>query len=136
MARIYYGYQMVDGEIVIQSEEAEQLKQLYHYYLLGESLSMAGRKAGIKKHHASLGRLLSQNIYTGQGVYQQIIDDETFYQVQEERAKRQHQLGRNFEIKEETCVIHQKFTQKQPARHYENPMIQASYLYSLIEVVS
>lgn len=135
MARVYYGYQMVKGKIIIRQEEAACLVDLYENYLEGNSLTAAGKIAGIDKPHAPLGRLLKNEVYVGTAVYPMIINQDTFQRVQKERQQRSKRLGRNFELVKDKIIIVNTFKWREEARDALNPFERAEKFYQLIEVI-
>lgn len=135
MARVYYGYQMVKGKIIIRQEEAACLVDLYENYLEGNSLTAAGKIAGIDKPHAPLGRLLKNEVYVGTAVYPMIINQDTFQRVQKERQQRSKRLGRNFELIKDKIIIVNTFKWREEARDALNPFERAEKFYQLIEVI-
>lgn len=135
VARMYYGYQMVEGKIIIHQEEADCLVELYENYLKGDSLTSAGEKASIDKPHGSLGRLLKNKVYLGNSVYPMLISQETFQRVQEERQERSKRLGRNFELAKNQRIIVNTFNWCGEATDVQNPIERAENIYQLIEVV-
>ena len=135
VARVYFGYQMIEGEITIHQEEADCLVELYESYLEGESLTAAGKKAGIDKPHGPLGRLLKNEVYVGNAVYPRIINQDTFQRVQQERHQRSKRLGRNFELVKDKIVIVNSFKWREEAPDALNPFERAENFYQLIEVI-
>lgn len=135
MARVYYGYQMVKGKIIIRQEEAACLVDLYENYLEGNSLTAAGKIAGIDKPHAPLGRLLKNEVYVGTAVYPMIINQDTFQRVQKERQQRSKRLGRNFELVKDKIIIVNTFKWREEATDALNPFERAEKFYQLIEVI-
>ena len=135
MARVYYGYQMVKGKIIIRQEEAACLVDLYENYLEGNSLTAAGKIAGIDKPHAPLGRLLKNEVYVGAAIYPMIINQDTFQRVQKERQQRSKRLGRNFELVKDKIVIVNSFKWREEAPDALNPFERAENFYQLIEVI-
>ncbi|XJS11249.1 recombinase [Aerococcaceae bacterium WGS1372] len=135
MARLYFGYKMVDGNIAVDEVEAKQLLELFQYYIEGDAIKTAGNKAGIDKYHGALGRLLRHEVYLGTEVYPQLINQELFDQVQVERQKRCNQLGRNFEPKEWKIIVPQNFQRKKGTVNKSNPLEEAEQYYQLIEVI-
>ena len=135
MATVYFGYQMIAGKIIIHQEEAACLVELYENYLEGNSLTAAGKKAGIDKPHAPLGRLLKNEVYVGTAVYPMIIKQDTFQRVQKERQQRIKKLGRNFELAKDKIIIVNTFKWREEATDALNPFERAEKFYQLIEVV-
>src|SRR5210317_79867 len=87
-----YGYKLVDGTVVVESDK---VAKLYEYYLEGLSFKKASEKAGINKCHASIGMILSDKRYMGDKYYPPLVTKELFYKVQKERIRRSEYLGRN-----------------------------------------
>lgn len=97
-----YGYNYIDGELVIDHFEAEAVKLAFKWYLEGYSLGKIARELNNKGYKRKTGdnsvfvpgkvrRLLSNNIYTGivkyngieyPGRHEPIIDADTFNRVQ------------------------------------------------------
>ena len=83
-----YGYRIVRGEAIIDSEEALNLRTFFKLFLQGFTVEDARHDAGIKMSLAAVGMMLSNRTYLGDGFYPRIIDEETFEAAQTERAKR------------------------------------------------
>jgi DNA invertase Pin-like site-specific DNA recombinase len=60
MSHIPFGYTIQNGRAVVNEEEAVKIKKLFEVYLSGLSLSEAAQKAGIKRYHASVARMLAE----------------------------------------------------------------------------
>lgn len=132
--RTYYGYSIVDGELVVIEEEKEKIKSLFQTYLSGCSIAKAGCEAGISGHHSTLGRILSNRVYLGTEDYPRIIEDELFNQVQEKRQIRKDKLGHNFKAEEKKLNIPTAFTWIVREEVYEDAYSRASGLFDQIEV--
>jgi|SRR5699024_2029988 len=135
MARLYFGYKMVDGNIAVDEVEAKQLLELFQYYIEGDAIKTAGNKAGIDKYHGALGRLLKHEVYLGTEIYPQLINQDLFDQVQVERQKHCNHLGRNFEPKKHKIIISQNFQWEKGTVKKSNPIEEAEQYYQLIEVI-
>ena len=83
-----YGYRIVHGEAVIDTEEALNLRTFFRLYLQGFPIENAGKDAGIKMSLTATGMMLSNRTYLGDGFFPLIIDEETFEAAQVEREKR------------------------------------------------
>lgn len=134
MGHTPYGYRIENGKAVIDESAAEQVRMLYKNYLSGLSLVNATKFAGLNLQHSSAKRMMRNKHYLGDDFYPAIIDKESFIAVEEELSKRSAMLGRN-DRKPDTKV-------KKPltvfrigdiTENYCNPMMQAEYIYSLIE---
>ena len=68
MPHIPYGYKIVEGKAVVDQMEASKLKELFNAYLSGLSLMDAAEKAGIKRYHATIARMLTNKRYLGMSI--------------------------------------------------------------------
>jgi hypothetical protein len=68
---------------------------MFKEYVGGLALQAVANKTGISRSHASLGHMLADARYTGDGFYPAIVDETLFGKAQEERARRVEALGRN-----------------------------------------
>lgn len=135
MSHTPFGYRIEHGKAVIDKENSEKIMALYNYYLSGDSMDTAAKKAGIKLLHSGIGRILQNTTYLGNEYYPAIIDPDTFAAVKAERVKRAGKLGRIREPKEEPEAIYPtSFYIKESTQQYEDPFQQAEYAYSLIEI--
>jgi hypothetical protein len=134
MSHIPFGYIIQNGRAVINEEEAVKIKKLFEVYLSGLSLSKAAQKAGIKRYHASVARMLSDKRYVEDKFYPPIISRDTFEEVQLERRRRAEALGRIYEHKgNEKICLNFRFHASMPDNLYDDPFQQAEYAYSLIK---
>ena len=134
MAHIPFGYIIENGRAVIDEEAAEQVKELFDAYLSGLSLAEAAKKVGISRFHAGVAKILTNKWYLGDGFYPAIIDEDIFKQAEVERLRRAQMLGRIFEPKEQKKASPKvRFTAPIQGLVYEDPFMQAEYVYSLIE---
>lgn len=69
MSHIPFGYIIQNGRAVINEEEAVKIEKLFEAYLSGLSLSEAAQKAGIKRYHTSVARMLSDKRYVEDKFY-------------------------------------------------------------------
>ena len=134
MSHIPFGYTIQNGRAAIYEEEAIKIKKLFEVYLSGLSLTEAAQKAGIKRYHASVARMLSDKRYVEDKFYPPIISRDTFGKAQLERHRRAEALGRIYEHKgnEKKC-LNFKFHASMPDNLYDDPFQQAEYAYSLIK---
>lgn len=134
MPHIPYGYMIVEGKAVVDQMEASKLKELFNAYLSGLSLMDAAEKAGIKRYHATIARMLTNKRYLGDEYYPKIIDRDTFYKVEDEKIRRAKMLGRIWDDKPKEEVNKSfRFSMPTPDELYDDPFKQADYAYSLIE---
>lgn len=134
MGHTPYGYIIENGCAIIDEEKADKIRKLYENYLSGMSLKIAAAEAGIETYHGTAKRLMENRHYLGDDFYPAIIDRETFDKAAEERIKRAGNLGRLNRKKEaKKAPIPTRFHFAEAETHYEDPRLEAEYLYSLIE---
>lgn len=134
MGHTPYGYRIEKGKAVIDESAAEQVRMLYKNYLSGLSLINAAKSAGLNLQHSGAKRMMRNKHYLGDNFYPAIIDKESFIAVEEEISKRSAMLGRNnrkpeIKVKKPPTV----FSIGDITENYFNPIMQAEYIYSLIE---
>ena len=95
MAHTPYGYVIKNGKAVADKIKLVQVKALFEDYVTGSSLQTAGTKTGIKKSHASLGRIIDAPCYKGDDFYPAIVSHSLWDKAQVERKRRADGLGRN-----------------------------------------
>lgn len=129
-----YGYIIVDGQAVIDKPIAEKLRALFVAFLSCGSMRAAAVKSGIEKTHSVIGRLLKNRIYLGDEYYPQIIDEETFHQVQELRCHNAKVQNRVHEYKkQESALVIGHYKLGKVLVKYDDPYKQAEFAYGLIE---
>lgn len=134
MSRITFGYIIKDGKAEVDVKKAAQLNELFISYLSGLSLINAAKNAGIKKHHGTIARMLTNKRYLGDVFYPQIIKEDIFEHVAVEKLKRAETLGRIREPNEKDEEVQtMQFTIPKVEQIYDDPFKQAEYAYSLIE---
>ena len=95
MAHVPYGYRIEKGIAIIDEHQGAQIKELFQAYLEGVGLQTLAARTGIFRFHAALAKLLEDRRYLGDGYYPALVDEISFYKVQEERKRRVERLGRN-----------------------------------------
>ena len=134
MNHIPFGYIIKNGKAIIDEKAAAQIRDLFQLYLSGLSLADAAEKAGIKRCHASISRILTNKRYLGDDFYPQIINEEMIKQVETEKLRRAQMHGRIREQEMPKSVIpNLQFAAPAPQHLYDDPFQQAEYAYSLIE---
>ena len=134
MSHIPFGYAIKNGKAVVNEKEAVKIKELFEAYLSGLSLTEAAQKAGIKRYHTSIARMLADKRYVEDKFYPPIISKDTFEKAQLERRRRAEALGRIYEHKgNEKKILNFKFHASMPDNLYDDPFQQAEYAYSLIK---
>jgi len=102
------GYKMVNGLIELKEEQAEIVKVIFIDYGTGKSLKAIAKELtenGVlnanKKpnwNHVSVGKILQNVKYQGDGFYPRLIDEVTFIKAQDRRAKVERDLGRTLQV--------------------------------------
>ena len=99
-----------------------------------EAECKAAAAAGIETYHGTAKRLMENRHYLGDDFYPAIIDQETYDKAAAIRLERAGKLGRlNRKKNVEPAASPTGFRMAAAERHYEDPRLQAEYLYSLIE---
>lgn len=98
------GYRIVDGRAEIIPEAAKVVKEVFQKYLNGISTCRIAKiltEQGILNashkpswNHCSVGKILENTKYMGDGLYPPMIDKEIFEQVQRRRREKAESLGR------------------------------------------
>ena len=86
--RIPYGYQMVDGQMRPEPEEAQKLRKLYEYYVQGYSLKNCLAMAGVDRSVGWLRSVFDRTIYLGDERYPQLISREMWENAAREAGRR------------------------------------------------
>ena len=134
MGHMPYGYTIENGCAIIDEEKAGKIRKLYDNYLSGMALAKAAAEAGIKTYHGTAKRLMENTHYLGDEFYPAIIDRDTYDKATEERIRRAGKLGRlNRKKTTKPAAIPTRFHFVEAKTEYEDPRLQAEYLYSLIE---
>ena len=134
MGHTPFGYKIENGCAVVDEAAAGQIRQIFQFYLEGDSLTTAAKKAGIISFHGGISRMLKNKHYLGDGYYPAIIDRETFDKAEQERMRRAAALGRIKEpAEQEGILIPTVFHAKPVEQTFDDPFLQAEYAYSLIE---
>lgn len=102
------GYGIVDGRAEIIPEAAIIVKEVFQKYLNGISTYRIAKiltEQGILNashkpswNHCSVGKILENTKYMGDGFYPTMIDKETFEQVQLRRREKAESLGRTTQL--------------------------------------
>jgi hypothetical protein len=129
-----FGYIIEDGKAIIDDKAASQIRDLFHAYLSGLSLADAAENVGIKRCHPAISKMLINRRYIGDDFYPGIVDEEVFQQVEAERLRRAHMLGRIYEPKASKTVLPRiRFFASEAQSIFDDPFQQAEYAYGLIE---
>ena len=134
MGHTPYGYKIENGCAIIDEENADKIRKLYSNYLTGMALAKAALEAGIDTYHGTAKRMMGNRHYLGDDFYPVIIDKEIFESAAAERMRRANKLGRlNYERVIKPSVVPTHFHLAAAVQHYDDPRLQAEYIYSLIE---
>ena len=129
-----YGYMIEDGKPVIDPQQAVRLSDFFQQYISGKSLKGAAEAAGIgeKVCHISAKKMLMNRRYLGEGDYPRIISKDVFDQAEAEMCRRAAFHTRKPKPQQETLQP-SGFRMRHPVQYYDDPAVQAEYIYSLIE---
>lgn len=92
-----FGYKITLGEIVIHTEEARVVQQIFKQYLMGESLQRLAdtlQEQGVAYDDGrswnknTIARILEDNRYAGEKGYPMLIEPEQLHAVAEKRAQK------------------------------------------------
>ena len=134
MGHTPFGYRIRNGRAVIDEDAAVKIRLLYANYLSGMPLVKAAREAGIETYHGTTRRILQNPHSPGDDFYPALIDRQTYEKAAAEISRRSDVLGRNHRKKVTTAPdIPTRFHMTAPDKQYEDPGLQAEYLYTLIE---
>ena len=134
MSYIPFVYYIKDGKPCVDTNKASQIEMIYKSYLFGMSLIDAADSAGLKMTHSTVKRILSNKHYLDDYYYPPIIGEDLFKRASEERQKRVEFLNRNNRITDKKIPdIPSSFHWKDETEYFDDPYLQAQYLYSLIE---
>lgn len=126
------GYDILNGNIVL-NQDAEKIQVLFSNYYGGLSLHESGKESGILKNHAGIKRILQNRKYIGECGYPAIIDKGLFDKVQsmiENRAKQYAE--RNLSKPKKYYSVRTSFSIPRVIKRFDDPILQAEYVYSLI----
>lgn len=124
MSKLKYGYQWQQGQIVINPDQAEVIKQIFAGFLAGQTRNHLARQFNLT--HTSVLRILTSNKYVGGDGYPQIITTTNFKQVQKQLKK---QIVRKPK-KQPTPPT--KFYRGIINRYSDDAFKQAEHIYQLI----
>ena len=129
------GYEISDGRIKVNEDEANAVRSIIQNYLSGMSLIKAASEAGFQLTHSSVKRILTNKRYLGDGFYPRIIDDETAHDIEREMKRRATKLGRNNLSKKEKVQYLPDTSYRLTSidKKFSDPVAQAEYVYSLID---
>ena len=126
---IPYGYQVTNGETIVDQEKKDRILTLFDSYLAGLSMVKAAGEAGISRGIA--GRILENPVYLGTEIYPAIVSEEDFYEAQEIRKKRDTHRPGQTKLHRKELEVEKKFNLE---IHSFPPMTgKAEWLYQQIK---
>lgn len=128
-----YGYKIVNGTAIVDETEAAVIINIFNGYLSGMSLRDASVNAGKPMVHSMVKRIIRNSCYVGDEFYPAIISRQTFARANAELIRRaeKHPKGKRLQAP----TLYTEFSISEPKMHYDAPVKQAEYVYSLIEVI-
>ena len=136
MTHTPFGYIIESGQAGIDEQTADRVRMLFQEYIECGSMRSAAMKAGIDKTHSVIGRFLKNKVYVGTEYYPQIVDENTFAEVQEIRESNARRQNRIREYKVPTKAEIGTFAIGKVTKKYDDPYQQAEYAYSQITEVA
>ena len=127
-----YGYRIENGIAVIDEQEVAVIIGIFNGYLSGMSLTAAAKNAGQPMVHSCVKNIIKRTCYAGDDFYPAIVSKQTLARANAELIRRadKHCKG----SRRKAPPIFKDFTLSVPAMQFEDPIRQAEYVYSLIEV--
>ena len=127
-----YGYRIENGIAVIDEQEVAVIIGIFNGYLSGMSLTAAAKNAGQPMVHSCVKIIIKRTCYAGDDFYPAIVSKQTLARANAELIRRadKHCKG----SRRKAPPIFKEFTLSVPAMQFEDPIRQAEYVYSLIEV--
>ena len=97
------GYKVMDGGIIVENEKAEAVKRIFNDFNSGKSMIKIAQELGENGlpnangkpswNHGSVGKILENRKYTGDGYHPAIITEEAFNKAQSLREERKRHLN-------------------------------------------
>ena len=128
-----YGYKIIDGKAVVDEQEAEVIINIFNGYISGMSLRDAAINAGKPMVHSMVKRIIRNFCYIGDDFYPAILSRQTFSKANAELIRRAEKHGSKKRL--QPPPIRTEFFLSESTEHYDDPVKQAEYIYSLIEVI-
>ena len=136
MAYIPYGYRIKGGKVFSDDIMARQVRVFFESYISGMSIQQAYETSEITFSFNAAKTMLGNPIYIGTEDFPKILDEELFEAVQEERKRRVSRLGKDkLKHHEKVFAPATGFQMEQSDSSFDNPKLQAEYLYALIKEV-
>ncbi len=128
-----YGYKIINGKATVDEQEAAIIIKIFNGYLSGMSLRDAAVNAGKAMVHSTVKRIICNFCYVGDDFYPAIISRQTFSRANAELIRRSEMHGGKKRL--QAPPVYTQFKITAPEKHYDDPAVQAEYIYSLIEVI-
>lgn len=128
-----YGYKIINGKATVDEQEAAIIIKIFNGYLSGMSLRDAAVNAGKAMVHSTVKRIICNFCYVGDDFYPAIISRQTFSRANAELIRRSEKRVGKKRLR--TPPVYTQFKITAPEKHYDDPAVQAEYIYSLIEVI-
>ena len=128
-----YGYKIINGKATVDEQEAAIIIKIFNGYLSGMSLRDAAVNAGKAMVHSTVKRIICNFCYVGDDFYPAIISRQTFSRANAELIRRSEKRVGKKRLR--TPPVYTQFKITSPEKHYDDPAVQAEYIYSLIEVI-
>lgn len=128
-----YGYKIINGKATVDEQEAAIIIKIFNGYLSGMSLRDAAVNAGKAMVHSTVKRIICNFCYVGDDFYSAIISRQTFSRANAELIRRSEKRVGKKRLR--TPPVYTQFKITAPEKHYDDPAVQAEYIYSLIEVI-
>ena len=128
-----YGYKIINGKATVDEQEAAIIIKIFNGYLSGMSLRDAAVNAGKAMVHSTVKRIICNFCYVGDDFYPAIISPQTFSRANAELIRRSEKRVGKKRLR--TPPVYTQFKITAPEKHYDDPAVQAEYIYSLIEVI-
>ena len=128
-----YGYKIINGKATVDEQEAVIIIKIFNGYLSGMSLRDAAVNAGKAMVHSTVKRIICNFCYVGDDFYPAIISRQTFSRANAELIRRSEKRVGKKRLR--TPPVYTQFKITAPEKHYDDPAVQAEYIYSLIEVI-
>ena len=128
-----YGYKIINGKATVDEQEAAIIIKIFNGYLSGMSLRDAAVNAGKAMVHSTVKRIICNFWYVGDDFYPAIISRQTFSRANAELIRRSEKRVGKKRLR--TPPVYTQFKITAPEKHYDDPAVQAEYIYSLIEVI-
>lgn len=131
-----YGYRWLNDHYYILNKEATQIRALFKEYIKVQRQYDAAQNINLKKARNQIHDILRNTTYLGDELHPRIIDDETFYKVQEIMDRRALKNRKANEIEYfKTPIFDTKYHINNKDIKTDDPFERAEYLYSQIKEV-